>query len=337
MNDQEFNDILNLCLDRMFKGEPVEQCLRDYPGLAQELEPLLRTAQAAKTLSSIKPRPEFKSQARSQFKAALDQMQERKQARFSLFRWHWRWQSGWAIAAMAFFAVLVGGGSTVLAADNSMPDNTLYPVKLAAEQVQMTLTFSDMDKAELNAKLADKRVAELVYMTSKGDSERVQQVAQHLDNNLKNLNRLVGTADQNESPALQGTSPADAAPATPETATATRPATRLPMITAAVSPSASPTPAKKEGSEPPSARSARPQSGDNSAASPLQQPGNKDGERQKLKTIVTNNAAAHEAQLNAALEKAPPQVKPAVRKALDQSISEYNKAIKNLEQGPGSK
>src|ERR1035437_62311 len=138
MNDNEFNEILNQCLDRMFKGETVAQCLRDYPDLAREREPLLSTARAARTLSSIKPAPEFKSRARSQFQAALNQMEEKKQRRSSLFRWHWRWQSGWAIAAMSFFVVLVGGGSAVFASGNSMPDNTLYPVKLAAEQAQMT-------------------------------------------------------------------------------------------------------------------------------------------------------------------------------------------------------
>jgi hypothetical protein len=318
MNDNEFNEILNQCLDRMFKGETVAQCLRDYPDLARELEPLLSTALAARTLSSIKPASEFKSRARSQFQVALNQMEAKKQRRSSLFRWHWRWQSGWAIAAMSFFAVLVGGGSTVFASGNSMPDNTLYPVKLAAEQVQMTLTFSDMDKAELNAQLADKRVAEIVYLTSKGDSEKVQTVAAHLNTNLKNLNRLVGDTNPDENSGVQSTSAAGAAP----------------MITAATSPSASPTPSKKQASVAPSARSG-PQSGDSNSALPSPKPGNQIRERQQLKTMVTNNAAAHEAQLNAALEKASPQVKPAVRQALDQSISEYNKVIRNLNRATG--
>ena len=83
----------------------------------------------------------------------------------------------------------------MVAAANSMPDNTLYPVKLATEQVQLTVTFSDIGKAELNAKLADKRVDEIVVMASKGDPESLQIAAKNLNSNLENLTKLAGDTD----------------------------------------------------------------------------------------------------------------------------------------------
>jgi hypothetical protein len=333
MKDREFDDILSLCLDRMLKGESAAQCLRDYPELAAELKPLLSTAQAAKRLSAISPNPAFRSRARSQFQSALVEMQQKKQnqKQSSLFHWHWRWQSRWAMAAMAFLAVALGGGSTVAAASNSMPDNTLYPVKLATERVQMALTFSDLDKAELNAHLADKRVTEIVYLTSKGDSEKVPAVAEHLNNNLKNLNRLVGDnnpEDSSAAPAVASSAEPAAAPSVTAVA---------PLMAPILSASSSPTPTGKEGATATSSRTPRAQTGTGATSVAAEKPKPKSGEWQELKTTVTKNAAAHEAQLNAALEKASPAARPALRQALDQSISEYDKAIKNLDQGPGGK
>jgi hypothetical protein len=54
-NNRQFDDILNLCLDRILKGETVEGCLQSYPEMAKELEPLLRTAVAAKVASEVQP------------------------------------------------------------------------------------------------------------------------------------------------------------------------------------------------------------------------------------------------------------------------------------------
>ena len=85
MNQNEkFNDILNECLDRIFKGETVEQCLQDYPEQAKELEPLLRTAMAARVASTIQPRAEFKARARYEFQTALNDMAARKAAQVLL-------------------------------------------------------------------------------------------------------------------------------------------------------------------------------------------------------------------------------------------------------------
>jgi hypothetical protein len=190
-NNRQFDNVLNLCLDRILKGETVERCLQSYPEMAQELEPLLRTAVAAKVASEVQPREEFKARAHYEFQSALREMETNKSHRSWFSGWRLQWQSGWAIALVAILIVIIGGGGTVLASSNSMPDSVLYPVKVATENVQMALTFSDIDKAELNAKLADKRVNEIVYMSAKGDPKEVQIIASRLNNNLMNINNLV--------------------------------------------------------------------------------------------------------------------------------------------------
>jgi len=183
--DKEFNNILDECLERLLvKGDTIEQCLLSYPEYAAELEPLLHTAVATKTALAIQPRPEFKSNARYQFRLALQEVKPKRRLPFL------GWQPRWAIAMVAFLVLLLAGGGTVAAAGDSMPDSPLYPVKLATEQVRLRLTPSDIGKAELYAKLADRRVAEIVYMVNKGKPEHLGPTAERLNNYLASIASL---------------------------------------------------------------------------------------------------------------------------------------------------
>jgi len=175
----EFNNILDECLERLLvKGETLEQCLLSYPEHAAELEPLLQTALATKKALAIQPRPEFIARARYQFRSALHEVKPKRRLFFL------GWQPRWATAMAIVLVLLLAGGGTVAAAGNSMPDNLLYPVKLATEQVRLTLARSNMSKAELYALLADRRVAEIVYMANKGNAQQVELITLRLDNHL---------------------------------------------------------------------------------------------------------------------------------------------------------
>jgi hypothetical protein len=185
MKNSEFENILEECLERLVKGETLEQCLQRYPEQAAQLEPLLQTAKAVRKASAILPRSEFKARARYEFRSALQATVTKR--RLPLFGLRPRW----AMALMIIGIVLVAGGGTAAAASNSMPDSPLYPVKLATEQVRLTLTPSDMGKARLCAMLADRRVAEIIYMANKGDARRVELVTQRLDKRLAMLAILV--------------------------------------------------------------------------------------------------------------------------------------------------
>ncbi len=185
MKNSEFENILEECLERLVKGETLEQCLQRYPEQAAQLEPLLQTAQAVRRASAILPRSEFKARARYEFRSALQAIATRR--RLPLFGLRPRW----AMALMIIAILLVAGGGTAAAASNSMPDSPLYPVKLATEQVRLTLTPSDMGKARLCAMLADRRVAEIICMANKGDARRVELITQRLDKRLTMLAILV--------------------------------------------------------------------------------------------------------------------------------------------------
>jgi hypothetical protein len=191
MKNGKFEDVLNLCIERLLKGESIERCLTDYPAQARELEPLLRTFAAARTASQVKPRAEFKAQAKYEFQVALANLSRERRPQ-PAGGWHWRWRSAWSIAIMTVLVIIIGGAGTVVAAGRSMPDSPLYSVKLLSENVQLALTPSGLGKAELNAQIADRRVQEINYMAQKGNAEEVLIVAGRLESNLQNIVNLAG-------------------------------------------------------------------------------------------------------------------------------------------------
>jgi len=74
---------------------------------------------------------------------------------------------------IAIILTLSAAGATAHASQTSLPGDTLYPVKLATEQVRMALPGDDLSKAERALTLAERRVQEMEVLS---DSERAQHV-----------------------------------------------------------------------------------------------------------------------------------------------------------------
>jgi hypothetical protein len=321
MKNKEFDNILNDCLERLLvKGESLEQCLESYPAQAAELKPLLETALTAREAVAIQPRPDFRAQASYQFRSAL---QERAAGKS---RPTWGWFPRWAtIVVIVVVLVLGGGGGTVAAADGSMPDSPLYPVKLATEQARLNLTFSQMGKARLCAELADRRVAEIAYMADKGDAGQVVAITRRLEDKLDLLVVLVG-GSEGASGVLMAPPPEAALPPAPTTAPPTTkealPSTdtdEVPHPPVVVSP--------PEETVPPI--TAVPQEGRGWGG----QGDDAQAENQaQLRERLAYDAASNQALLNAALDRAPEQTRPALRQAIMVSEDGYDEALEALEQ-----
>lgn len=315
-NNREFNDILEICLERLLdNGETIEQCLSAYPQYAEQLRPLLETTVTTRQALAIQPRSEFKTRARYQFQSALQDFKPKKSLPF------FSWQPQWVMAVVIILAVLFTGGGTVAAAGRSMPDSPLYPIKLVTEQVQLALTTSTISKAKLYAKLADKRVAEIVYVANKGKSEQIVATAQRLNRYLTLIASLplaegtVKTAQPEEVPELFAPQPEAALKEAPERALA--PAPLSPQHDQA-----------GKGKPPAPAIAATPPGQAKTKPSPGAQP---DTPRGKLKILLERNSANHPEALRAVLDKIPDSAKPALRMAIELSSSSYNKAIDALD------
>jgi hypothetical protein len=65
----EFKNVLEICLNRIRKGESIEKCLTDYSEYRSDLEPLLEMASQLNEVPRVVPSPEFKDKVLSRLMA----------------------------------------------------------------------------------------------------------------------------------------------------------------------------------------------------------------------------------------------------------------------------
>lgn len=81
-------------------------------------------------------------------------------------------------------ALMLGGGATAVAAQDDLPNQPLYPVKLMTENARMALTGDPQEQANLLMNMAQTRVEEMAGLTEQGIpvpaqvQERLQQQIQ---------------------------------------------------------------------------------------------------------------------------------------------------------------
>jgi hypothetical protein len=348
--DREFDDILNECIERVLKGESVEACLGAFPEHAAELEPLLRTAVETRKAAAILPRPEFRQQAGYEFQAAIRDLGPPQRGFF-------RWQMRWVAVVSIVIVILLAGSGTVAASANSLPDQPLYRVKLATEEVRLALTPSALGKAELYTGYADIRVNEIIKMADKGDVAQVVKTTERMNDHLTAIAKLIqpgGDAGMDGDEAPQAFLSTSAANITAESAqapdtgligpaAAQKPApvtAPTPIPTVKPTPTLTPNTAAKtpnatlKTTPVPSTAQAR------AVTSNVSKPGvtvktavkSKVNAQTKLNTTVTKQAEKNTQDLEEALKRAPDSVKPALEKAIKDAQKGYDKALKNTEQ-----
>ena len=160
--DDQFDAVLNECLELLRRGVDVSACLAYYPHYADRLRPLLQLAAEIHAIVTPAPSSAARIEGRRRMLAALAQKQARHpdvamvarhrvapanarlatkaapDARFALRL---------AFAVMIFIAAVTSG--TVAASAASLPGDVLYPVKLAAQQAQIALTLDPTARVRL--------------------------------------------------------------------------------------------------------------------------------------------------------------------------------------------
>jgi hypothetical protein len=96
---------------------------------------------------------------------------------------------------VVILALLMGGaGATVYAAQDSLPNQGLYPLKIASEAVQLRLANNEQTQLNLQLAYADRRVSELAALMAAGEPAP-EQVANRLENHLRQALQLAGGMD----------------------------------------------------------------------------------------------------------------------------------------------
>lgn len=104
---------------------------------------------------------------------------------------------------IALAVLLGGGGITAFAAQDSLPNQALYPVKLYLEEARLGLTDDPFAQIGLLTGFANKRADEITRLAL-GGQEVPNGVVARLQNNLQTMLKLAaGLDEENIVPALQ--------------------------------------------------------------------------------------------------------------------------------------
>ncbi|HZD60474.1 MAG TPA: DUF5667 domain-containing protein [Anaerolineae bacterium] len=185
----DFNDILNECLEAMVDdGKAAEECLLSFEEGRAELEPLLATAVKLIDAGRITPDGTRKQLARERLLAEVEQRRwevgiDRAPAGESISVAAPRWRRTLVRLGVITVAFVMLSGGTLVIADESLPGNPLYPLKLTAEKARIGLARSDDGRAILYLGAAKKRIHELKKLkdSDKNYAGLINAVAENIE------------------------------------------------------------------------------------------------------------------------------------------------------------
>ncbi|HLG70379.1 MAG TPA: DUF5667 domain-containing protein [Chloroflexota bacterium] len=181
-------------LDQVLNGELTrEEAVAQQPDMEDRLLLLSELANELHSLPEVRPDADFRNRTRMRL---LQHIQETEHRR----RW---WQKvlpegarlpSWTNAISA--AIIATGGlafGVSYASASALPDNALYPVKRAVEQVQLRLATSDESRANTYLNLADRRAEEIAATAPELDDSRLDSLANDYGSALANVTAAVQT------------------------------------------------------------------------------------------------------------------------------------------------
>lgn len=165
---EKIENILNDCLERMAQGEEIQHCIERYPEHKDELIPMLRIAQLTmQSAKDISYNEEVRARCMARFNVAV--VTRKRSSKWLFLSFITQPMARPLIASMmAIFVVIVAAGGSTIAAEDTVPGDTLYWVKTTRESVTLVMPRSDMDRAQVHAQLATRRGEEIRRLISLG-------------------------------------------------------------------------------------------------------------------------------------------------------------------------
>ncbi len=209
----EFEKIFDLCLDQIQSGQKsLDSVLAQYPGQAVELRPRLEAALwLDKRKTSLDPRPGFIAASRESLLAQIKSEVKSNPViaqppKESLLLYWWRQfipQGKAASRRFAFqlaliivflFTTITGGRQVALVAQDAIPGDPLYPVKVTLERVEMIATQDLAEEIRLHAEFAQNRLIEVQELVLEGRYEYIPgtlaRFGAHVNNAVSKLETL---------------------------------------------------------------------------------------------------------------------------------------------------
>jgi hypothetical protein len=104
---EEFEQILDRCIDRLNAGETLEACLADYPQYADQLRPLLQAMFQTREAYAFTPSASAKAAARRRFNTAWQKLEEKRQTKQPWFVRAFARPAAWATVAAVLVVAIV--------------------------------------------------------------------------------------------------------------------------------------------------------------------------------------------------------------------------------------
>jgi len=104
----DFDRILDECIDRINRGERLEDCLASYPEHAKKLEPLLQAMLDTQTAYTFTPSSTAKIAAKQRFNVALEELAQTREEKHSLFSWVFGRSRAWVAVTVVLLVALIG-------------------------------------------------------------------------------------------------------------------------------------------------------------------------------------------------------------------------------------
>jgi hypothetical protein len=166
--------------------ESIDSILEKYPRYASALRPRFEAAIWLQQVRlSVATRPGFIHDSRKYLETKIDSMQpigfwQRLFWRHTPQRWVFNIAA--PIIVLLLLALVVN--SAVLTARLSIPGDPFYSTKLLTENIQLTLTFNQVDKTNLYMQFSRERTTEFVELVLEGDYEQLPSTAERLETEI---------------------------------------------------------------------------------------------------------------------------------------------------------
>jgi len=274
------------CLTSVERGGRVEECLARYPGLAQELEPLLLTALGLQQAYDVGPRPSFQRAARQRFLAAAA---SRRQLPLPVapparrFSFGWRWVPA-AVGTPALAGAIALAVVLALSGGEGSPENGMTVRQITPAPTDAPPAVEAPDIPQLVARLEVQlgQMQEQVALGAVIPSEAIQElkdINHSLEQTLPEAppeaaeaaSQIAGLLDQQQQVLSEATEQNQVAP---EAADDVDEVIRIAgTIQGLLAPTATPTPTPAPTETPASSATATPEASAIATATPASSPG----------------------------------------------------------------
>lgn len=165
----DFTDAFQACLQALEDGSDLERVLARFPQFERELKSLLEIAKLLRETASERVPRGAHLRSRTAMLRKVNSARSPRQHHGVL-----RWFSGAVgVAVAALSLILVSGFGLAMASAQALPGDDLYPIKRAAESIQLSFTPSNAGRVSLSIFHSQRRLSEIRQMIAEGRSLEV--------------------------------------------------------------------------------------------------------------------------------------------------------------------